>query len=54
MSKPLSVQAISELNRVLLLAAIRAERNNRIRAARHAEQLAGDIQDLCKELARTA
>ena len=51
MRKPLSVDARSKLHVVLLNCAIRAERNRAIRQAQHAEQLAREVADLCKELA---
>jgi hypothetical protein len=51
MSKPLSVETVSKLNVVLLRCATRAERNKTIRQAEHAEQLAREVAELCKELA---
>jgi hypothetical protein len=50
--KTLSVEATSKLNVVLLHCAIRAEQNKTIRQAQHAEQLAREIEQLCKEMAR--
>lgn len=47
MSKPLSPDAVAKLNVVLLRCAVRAERNN---AELHAEQLARDVRELCREL----